>query len=249
MFSKHFCWFYRVKMTAAVAPAGANLLHNMQTSTSSSVVDIDLAQASSKPQSVRFYCSDVPDFTEFFYSKKLSDVNIVIGDRKISAHRSRLASVSPFLASVFSSDNSEVSTVILPDVSYQAANVLVNFLYSGYMRVAKKEVTLVLEVASLLGINYPIDVEETEIGVVRIKPLDPKKRNAGSELGGGFAKRARKEMPRVAIYDGDKVNIFNLKNYIFHFLERSVQYLKKNLFGIGTRLFYNFIKMCITLRK
>jgi BTB/POZ domain len=160
------------------------------------------------PRTVRFYCADVPDLSEFFYSKSMSDVNIAVGDRQISAHRSRLASVSPFLASIFASDTSEVSTVVLPDVSFAAVNVLINFLYSGFMRVTKKEIAGILEVATLLGISYPIDIEETELGVVRIKPLSAKKRSVGQEDGIGLmAKKARMGGPKVVIFEGLAKNV------------------------------------------
>ncbi|XP_059483079.1 uncharacterized protein LOC132201154 [Neocloeon triangulifer] len=157
-----------------------------------------------RPKTVRFYCSEVPNFSDFFYSKKFSDVNLVAGGRKIAAHRSRLASVSPFLATLFASDTSEVSTVIIPDVSFSAVNILINFIYTGFIRITKKEVKTVLEVACMLGIDYPIDIEETEVGIVRIKPSEKSRKRCSTVQFHGISpiRKARIEKPRVVIYEG-----------------------------------------------
>lgn len=185
-----------------VAPLPSSASPHLQASAASCASDFRTPTPVS-PRTVRFYCADVPDLSEFFYSKSMSDVNIVIGDRKIAAHRSRLASVSPFLASIFASDTCEVSTVLIPEVSFAAVNVLINFLYSGFMRVTKKEIASILEVATILGISYPIDIEETELGVVRIKPQSAKKRSLGQEYGTGLmAKKARNCGPKVVIFEG-----------------------------------------------
>jgi hypothetical protein len=186
-----------------VAPMPCSASPHLQASAASCASDIRTLTPVS-PRTVRFYCADVPDLSEFFYSKSMSDVNIVVGERQIAAHRSRLASVSPFLASIFASDTTEVSTVVLPDVSFAAVNVLINFLYSGFMRVTKKEIAGVLEVATLLGISYPIDIEETELGVVRFKPqMSAKKRSVGQEYGTeSMSKKARTDGPKVVIFEG-----------------------------------------------
>lgn len=186
-------------MTEVAPPSSMGSPH-LLTSAASCAVDFRTSSEDT-PRTTRFYCADVPDLSEFFYSKSMSDVNIVIGERKIAAHRSRLASVSPFLASIFASDTSDVSTVLMPDAPFQSVNVLVNFLYSGFMRVTKKEITSILEVATLLGISYPIDIEETKLGVMRIKPQGAKKRSTDQlyEIG---AKKARKSGPKVVIFEG-----------------------------------------------
>ncbi|CAB3372661.1 Hypothetical predicted protein [Cloeon dipterum] len=155
-----------------------------------------------QPESTRFYCNQFPDFSSYFYNNIYADVNLIVGKRVITANRSRLASVSPFLASIFAADTSDVSTVILPEVDYTALNLLISFLYTGFMRVTKSELTTVLRVASLLGIEYPIDIEQTEVGVIRVKPPN-KRKSPDKQLGDHSAdKRTRVEEPNVVIYEG-----------------------------------------------
>ncbi|XP_065344518.1 protein P200-like [Cloeon dipterum] len=168
-------------------------------SESASWVDPDIMQ----PESTRFYCNQIPDFSSYFYKNIYADVNLVVGKRVIKANRSRLASVSSFLASIFAADTSDVSTVILPEVDFTALNLLISFLYTGFMRVAKSELTTVLRVASLLGIEYPIDIEKTEVGVIRVKPPS-KRKSPGKQLGEQHSadKRTRVEEPNVVIFEG-----------------------------------------------
>lgn len=114
--------------------------------------------------SVSFYNTDVPDFGKFLLSETFADVLLICGENKISAHRSRLSSVSPFLAAVFAKDTSDISVVIIPDVKYETLRILIHFIYTGFIRATEIEVFDLLEAGRLLGIDQSIDVEQVHFG-------------------------------------------------------------------------------------
>ena len=70
-----------------------------------------------------------------------TDVVILCDDGKLVAHKIVLAAVSPFLRHVLETDSSSVSsgqtTIVMPDVRKDIVQQLLDFLYTGVMKVNK----------------------------------------------------------------------------------------------------------------
>ena len=65
-----------------------------------------------------------------------TDVTIMCDDGKLLAHRIVLASVSPFLCHVLEGDTSGgQSTIVVPEVRREIVQQLLDFLYTGVMKV------------------------------------------------------------------------------------------------------------------
>ncbi|KAF4526243.1 hypothetical protein B566_EDAN001928 [Ephemera danica] len=151
------------------------------------------------------YNTEVPDFGEFLMKETFADVHLVCKGHKIPAHRSRLSSVSPFLATVFAGDTSEVSVVIVPDVRYEALRLLIHFLYTGFMRATENEVHEILEAGHTLGIDRAIDVErDTSFSIV--EPVRSRKRLAAEPLEMERKKKTARQSTVFIINAGEYVN-------------------------------------------
>ena len=86
---------------------------------------------------------------------KLCDVELVVGDAKISAHRSVLAACSPYFYAMFNGEliESKQRAVHLKDVQKEVLDLLINFAYTGNLDVSVENVQSVLSLAS--QINFP----------------------------------------------------------------------------------------------
>ena len=66
-----------------------------------------------------------------------TDVTILCDDGKLLAHKIVLAAVSPFLCHVLDSvdTNTNQTTIVMPDVRREIVQQLLDFLYTGVMKV------------------------------------------------------------------------------------------------------------------
>ena len=68
-----------------------------------------------------------------------TDVTILCDDGKLLAHKIVLAAVSPFLCHVLERDNScghpGQTTIVMPDIRREIVQQLLDFLYTGVMKV------------------------------------------------------------------------------------------------------------------
>ena len=67
-----------------------------------------------------------------------TDVTILCDDGKLVAHRIVLAAVSPFLCHVLdaATGDTPATTIIMPDVRKEIVQQLLEFLYTGIMKVS-----------------------------------------------------------------------------------------------------------------
>lgn len=86
---------------------------------------------------------------------KLCDVELVVGDSKISAHRSVLAACSPYFYAMFNGElmESKQREIQLKDVPKDVFELLINFAYTGNLDVTVENAQSVLSLAS--QINFP----------------------------------------------------------------------------------------------
>lgn len=165
----------------------------------------------SAESSVNFYNTEVPDFGKYLLNETFTDVSLVCGGHKVSAHRARLSAVSPFLAALFAKDTSEISVIIIPDVTYEVIRVLINFLYTGFIRVSESEVHEVLAAAHILGINKAIDVEKSnqELSNQALLQSGSRKRQANGNIARDSTSSKKRRAARAApiqtviIFDGE----------------------------------------------
>eukprot|EP00795_Rhopilema_esculentum_P009185 gene9185-16859_t len=87
--------------------------------------------------------------------KKLCDVELVVGDERISAHRSVLAACSPYFYAMFNGEliESKQRVVHLKDVQRDALELLVDFAYTGNLDVTVENAQSLLSLSS--QINFP----------------------------------------------------------------------------------------------
>lgn len=73
---------------------------------------------------------ELQNVAEFLESKKLSDIQLEIGDKTINAHKAILASKSSTFMFLFS-DNSNLHKLVISDFSFDVIDVMVKFIYTG----------------------------------------------------------------------------------------------------------------------
>ena len=86
---------------------------------------------------------------------KLCDVELIVGDTRIFAHRSVLAACSPYFYAMFNGEllESKQRVVHLKDVQKDILELLINFAYGGNLQVTVENVQSLLSLAS--QINFP----------------------------------------------------------------------------------------------
>lgn len=84
----------------------------------------------------------------FFFgrNKKLCDVQISIGDEKISAHKNILASHSKYFYNLFTNDLSESKKFVINtiDVTPKSFEVLIDFIYSSKLTINSSNVKVII---------------------------------------------------------------------------------------------------------
>jgi kelch-like protein 8 len=101
-------------------------------------------------------CRDAFDkMEECFSSGELCDVTLIVGERKIHAHRIVLASVSPYFKAMFTSKMSEsVQDVItIGDVEDDIFFLLIQFIYSHRVIINVDNVQSLLQCANILQLD------------------------------------------------------------------------------------------------
>lgn len=93
---------------------------------------------------------------------ELCDIEIVIGDRKISAHRVILAAVAPDFYQFVSSENYQET---LTEIYADAVESLVNFCYTGVIEVQSEQIANFLVCADLFKL---INIKEACIGFITL---------------------------------------------------------------------------------
>ncbi|EDV22500.1 uncharacterized protein TRIADDRAFT_50655 [Trichoplax adhaerens] len=94
-----------------------------------------------------------------YYERKLCDVTIYSGNKKIEAHRIILAACSPYFCALFTSNliESGQASVTLHEIDADALEVLIHYAYTAEVEISEANVQALLPAASLLLLH---DVRE-----------------------------------------------------------------------------------------
>ncbi|KAK6019337.1 BTB/POZ domain protein [Ostertagia ostertagi] len=97
-------------------------------------------------------------------SARLCDVTLVAEGTRISAHRVVLAASTDYFEAMFANDMAEsrMEEIEIKDVEAAVLGALVNFCYSGKIRISSTNVWTVLPTACLLQLNEVKDVIGTD---------------------------------------------------------------------------------------
>ena len=101
------------------------------------------------------------------------DVTLIIGGRRVPAHKVVLVSASPFLKGLLTSglaeSNAQNQELALEDMDGGAVEALVDCMYSGKLRLSSRTVTSVIRVANLLQVG----AAEKAAGEFFLSQLEP----------------------------------------------------------------------------
>ncbi|XP_043246385.1 kelch-like protein 17 [Amphibalanus amphitrite] len=88
-------------------------------------------------------------------NSQLCDVEFVVGDLKINAHRIVLAACSPYFSAMFTNDLAEKRQcqITLHDIDAHAIQLLVDFAYTGELQICEDNVQALLPASSLLQLT------------------------------------------------------------------------------------------------
>lgn len=94
-------------------------------------------------------------FEEFRKNSKLCDIKLIVGEKKIQAHRLVLAAFSDYFSAMFTGDMSETSqfTVHLTDMKPDAVEALIRYAYTSEIEIRVDNVENLLSVACILQIE------------------------------------------------------------------------------------------------
>ncbi|XP_001641792.3 kelch-like protein 5 isoform X2 [Nematostella vectensis] len=94
-------------------------------------------------------------FEDFRKNSQLCDIKIVIGDKRIRAHKLVLASFSDYFSAMFTGDMAETSqnTVHLTDMDPAAVQALISYAYTSEIEIRVDNVENLLSVACILQID------------------------------------------------------------------------------------------------
>ena len=92
---------------------------------------------------------------ELYTERKLTDVVLAVGDRSVAAHRVILATVSPHLQALFSSEMAESQSrvVELQQLSWAGMKAIVDFAYTGTIALSGSTVVSIIQAANLLQVE------------------------------------------------------------------------------------------------
>ena len=114
-----------------------------------------------------------PSFDELRTQRKLLDIDLLVDGKRISAHRVVLAATIPFFSAMFTHDMRESS---LHEIAISAENIdgpafesLIDFAYTGIIRITACSVQSILVSASFLGLQKVCDAC-SEFLKVRLQP-------------------------------------------------------------------------------
>ncbi|GIY14465.1 BTB domain-containing protein [Caerostris extrusa] len=99
--------------------------------------------------------------------KAMTDVLIVVQNQEFKAHKAVLACYSPYFSSVFVKPGfSDVHYLQLPTVTAKAFGILLEYMYTGKLKVSCQELSDVYRSAKKLGIKeeivfYVVEIERT----------------------------------------------------------------------------------------
>ena len=88
------------------------------------------------------------DLLKAMNNEEFSDITLIIGDKKIYAHRVVLASRSKFFEAMFSHEYKEAQgEITLQDISYELFIVLLEYIYSDQIAINLKQIFDILALA------------------------------------------------------------------------------------------------------
>lgn len=92
---------------------------------------------------------------ELYTERKLTDVDLSVGDRSVSAHRVILATVSPHLQALFGNDMAESQSrvVELQQLDWAGVKAIVDFAYTGTVALSGATVVSIIQAANLLQVE------------------------------------------------------------------------------------------------
>ncbi|XP_078601434.1 kelch-like protein 5 isoform X2 [Branchiostoma floridae x Branchiostoma japonicum] len=95
----------------------------------------------------------------FMYQKKLCDVTLIAGSRRIQAHRIVLSVVSDYFAAMFTNDVREANMeeIKMKDVDPDALWALVQYAYTGKLELKEDNVESLLSTASILQLSEVVE--------------------------------------------------------------------------------------------
>ncbi|XP_028403321.1 kelch-like protein 8 [Dendronephthya gigantea] len=105
-------------------------------------------------------CTDAFNKMEdLFSSGELFDVTLIVGEKKIKAHRIVLASVSPYFKAMFTNRMSESSqdVITIKDVEEDVFLLLIRFIYSHRIMICVDNVQSLLQCANILQIDSVVN--------------------------------------------------------------------------------------------
>ncbi|RMX57129.1 hypothetical protein pdam_00008254, partial [Pocillopora damicornis] len=95
---------------------------------------------------------------QFFREKKLCDVIIQAGERKVKCHRVVLSSCSPYFRGMFTNDMIESSkdTVVIQGLSEEAVIQLINFIYTRKITISIDNIEALLTAAAVFQLDLVV---------------------------------------------------------------------------------------------
>jgi hypothetical protein len=119
-----------------------------------------------------------------------TDVTILCDDGKLSAHRIVLAAVSPFLCSVLEGEvGGGQTTIVVPEVRREIVHQLLEFLYTGVMKLSQSATWELQQLVLLLQIDpQNVGVDTISVGLESAK-VDRLAETACQTLGIKIARR------------------------------------------------------------
>jgi len=101
------------------------------------------------------YCIDI--ISDLYNKKELYDITIFVEGKKIQAHKLILSACSLFFRRLIHNNPSPNLVIVLIDISYEDANILIDFFYSGKIRTFYANIKKFLKLFDrfeIQGINY-----------------------------------------------------------------------------------------------
>ena len=120
--------------------------------------------ADSTQDSYEFIAKDIPtnafeQMKAFFSSGELCDVTLIVGEKKIHAHRNVLASVSPYFKAMFTNKMSESNQdcISIKGVDEDIFHMLIQFMYTHCVIINGDNVQSLLQCASMLQLDAVVN--------------------------------------------------------------------------------------------
>jgi len=92
-------------------------------------------------------------FSSLYQTEGLSDVTLSCADGSLRAHKLLLSTCSDYFLELFLECHTKRTILLLPGVRLADLRILINFIYTGEVRVSEEGLPDLLEVAEMLGVR------------------------------------------------------------------------------------------------